>query len=255
MSFDKVADLYDSIRPGYPDALFKDTIDTCQLCPQSRILEIGCGSGQATAKFAEIGCAITGIEVGENLARIAAKKLSTFTNVEIVPIAFELWEHRGRKFDLAISATAFHWITPEAAYTKTAKVLSDGGHLAIFCNNHVRRNEGFFESVQSIYDRYRPPAVPSSLNGESAPAQRNQALEQSRDELFQHRFTRKYPWSVSYRAEEYTQLLLTYSDHFVLPEETRSRLLNDIRNAIVTDYGGTIIKHYETLLDIWAKKG
>ncbi len=46
-SFDQVAQLYDRARPDYPDALFADILAYAQLPADARILEIGCGSGQA----------------------------------------------------------------------------------------------------------------------------------------------------------------------------------------------------------------
>ena len=54
-SFDQVAKLYDAYRPGYPDELVQFVITASRLPPAGRILEIGCGTGIATRKFASLG--------------------------------------------------------------------------------------------------------------------------------------------------------------------------------------------------------
>jgi ubiquinone/menaquinone biosynthesis C-methylase UbiE len=51
-TFDKVADLYDKIRPNYPEELTADIMSISKIPPRGRILEVGCGTGQSTLPFA-----------------------------------------------------------------------------------------------------------------------------------------------------------------------------------------------------------
>jgi hypothetical protein len=50
--FDEATLLYDEARAGYPEALFDDVVPLPGLAPGSRILAIGCDTGQATVPFA-----------------------------------------------------------------------------------------------------------------------------------------------------------------------------------------------------------
>ena len=52
--FDEAAPLYDEARPGYPDELFDDVVSLSGIPFEGRILEIGCGTGQATVPFAHL---------------------------------------------------------------------------------------------------------------------------------------------------------------------------------------------------------
>ena len=51
-TFNTSAEWYDRIRPGYPEALIDDVINLSAIPAGGRILEIGCGTGKATERFA-----------------------------------------------------------------------------------------------------------------------------------------------------------------------------------------------------------
>ena len=208
LSFDTVAELYDRVRPGYPAAMYSDIVEACGLSAGSRILEIGCGTGQATIEFAKLGCAVTAVEIGKNLARIASEKLKAFPNVSIVACAFEGWEHTGDRFDMVVSATAFHWLPPDLAYEKCTNLLGDGGYLALFANNHVRRVEGFFARSQSVYDAHRPPSDAPTLSQEDQREREKAVPQRGRDRSFRSIFSKRYPWTARYTADEYVELLM-----------------------------------------------
>ncbi|WP_228282645.1 class I SAM-dependent methyltransferase [Rubrobacter tropicus] len=54
-TFDRAALLYDEVRPGYPEGLFEEVVSLSGVPSGGRILEIGCGTGQATLPLARRG--------------------------------------------------------------------------------------------------------------------------------------------------------------------------------------------------------
>src|SRR5579872_6356841 len=82
-TFDGSALLYDRVRPGYPEALFDDVIARSGIDPCGRVLEIGCGTGQATLPFARRGYRVICVELGESLAAVAQHNLAPFPLVEV----------------------------------------------------------------------------------------------------------------------------------------------------------------------------
>ena len=60
--FDDAAEFYDEVRPGYPDLLYHDIIGTSHISEGCLILEIGCGTGQATLPLARQGFHIVCVE-------------------------------------------------------------------------------------------------------------------------------------------------------------------------------------------------
>lgn len=239
-TFNIAATLYEEVRPGYPKELIQDVIDLSSLSNHSRILEIGCGTGKATRPIAERGYEMVCLDLGADLIAVARERLKEFPNVSFVTEAFEGWEPED-KFDLIISATAFHWVDPKVRYVRASEALESEGFLAVFSNQHVRKDEGFFVESQSLYDKYYPPLTTNRPT---------HATNFPGVEAFQDPIKRVYPWTQTYSSERYIKLLGTYSDHIALPDENRRRLFDGIVNLIETKYNGRITKHYEAVLDL-----
>ena len=82
-SFDAVADLYDEFRPAPPPEVVAAVVEVSQVRPGSRVLEIGCGTGQLSVPLAVHGVDLTAIEVGPNLAARARRNLASFPNARV----------------------------------------------------------------------------------------------------------------------------------------------------------------------------
>lgn len=54
-TFNEIAREYDRYRPRYPEQLFTDILELTDIKPSDSILEIGCGTGQATNGFVDLG--------------------------------------------------------------------------------------------------------------------------------------------------------------------------------------------------------
>jgi SAM-dependent methyltransferase len=237
-TFNEDAELYDRYRPGYPAELFQD------LDPGPRVLEIGCGTGQATLPVARLGCSVTAVELGSDLAAVARRNVAGL-DVEIVVSAFEDWPLPERKFDTVLSATSFHWIDPEVRMDKTADALELGGMLGVVSTRHVAGGtDPFFVDMQDCYLRFDPDTPPGFRLPKAADVP--DELDSS-DRFGPVRFHR-YERDLDYTTEEYLGLLSTYSNHRVLP--TLDSLLACIANLIDNRYGGRITMRYLTQLAV-----
>jgi ubiquinone/menaquinone biosynthesis C-methylase UbiE len=88
-TFDTVATSYDAQRSGYPEALFDDLLEISCLERGQSVLEVGCGSGQATAGFAARGLRVVAIDPGAALLDIARQKFIVFPHVQFESASFE----------------------------------------------------------------------------------------------------------------------------------------------------------------------
>jgi ubiquinone/menaquinone biosynthesis C-methylase UbiE len=248
-TFNTSAEWYDRVRPGYPAALVEDVISLSAIPDNGRILEIGCGTGKATELFASRGYGMVCLDLGANLAAVAAQKFREFANIQIVVNSFEDWKPDGRLFDLVLAATSFHWVDPTVAYVKSAAVLTPNGSLAVFSNTHIRQDEGFFLRVQDVYRASAPSMASAEANSKRSCAAPPGTV------LFEEPIVRRYQWAIEYSAKEYLDLLGTYSDHISLPATECRCLFAGIADLIERDYGGRVLKHYETVLRLRRKRG
>ena len=245
-TFDGAALLYDEVRPGYPEELFDDVVSLSGIPPGGRVLEIGCGTGQATLPFARRGFRILCIELGDNLAAGARRNLASYPQAEVLTADFEEVPLPEGAFDLAISATAFHWLDPTVAYPKVVRALRPGGTIALFWNEHVFSDAsgGFFEAAQEVYERETPEIVkPDDHKGLPQPHELpDRTAEIEASGLFDGVIRRDYRWDEPYDAEGYLRVLSTYSGHMALDPASRERLLAGIRDLIEREHGGHIVK-------------
>ncbi|HUX87610.1 MAG TPA: class I SAM-dependent methyltransferase [Chloroflexota bacterium] len=248
--FNEDAELYDRARPGYPAALFVDMAALSDVGPGCRVLEIGCGTGQATIPLAERRCEIVCIELGANMAAVAKRKLAGFPSVQVVVSAFEDWPLPTEPFDVVFAATAFHWLDPAVRVGKAADALRIGGAIATVSTHHVAGGDTeFFAEAQACYERW-DPSTPIGLRLQPAAAIFRDSEELDRSGRFGPVTFRRYEWELSYSTSAYIETLMTYSGHRGLAPEARTNLLACIASLIDSHYGGRITKRYLTELRI-----
>lgn len=254
LTFNQVALDYDAVRPSYPEALVEDVLLLSSFPQNGRILEVGCGSGQATLPFARHGCSIVCLDIGPDLIGLASQKCQDFPGVSFICTSFEEWQPEEEKFDLLLSATAFHWISPEIGYPKAAGLLKNTGYLALCWNYHPRPFTGFSLEVQAIYRQVLPDwADPNSAPALDEDIRKNEN-EIAQTGLFEPVIVNRYPWSRNYSTAEYLTLLNTHSDHYNLEEPIKQRLFWEIGTLIDSQYGGCISKPHLTVLFIAQKR-
>ena len=247
-TFAEVAELYDRVRPTYPDALFDDLIDLAGLRGGSRVVEVGCGTGKATLPLAGRGLRMTCVELGASLAAVAQRKLALFPGVEIVVDDFETWTPRRAEYDALVSFTAYHWIERGKRYPLAAGLLREGGAIALAMIHHVLPPDAdpFFLDAQADYEAVgmggTPPGPPEQVEAFGD--------EMAASGLFDLVAGRRYQWDVEYTGDEYIDVISTYSENIAMDDARRARLFGRLRARIGER---TIRKTYLATLDVAVK--
>lgn len=237
-TFDGVAELYDHHREVAPAEVFDDLVALARLRPGSRLLEIGCGTGQATRPLAERGFDVTAIELGEGMADRARRNLAAFPAVRVVTSSFEAWDPAGAPFDAVVSFNAFHWIDGDVRFAKTAAVLRDGGHLAVYGSVFVD-HEAADPAWHALQEDY-VAATGKPEERRHVDSLVDRSAEFAEGGHFRPASSRHYHWQRTYDAERYVGRLRTVSHHAALAEEVREDLFARIRRRIDGAPGGTI---------------
>jgi SAM-dependent methyltransferase len=251
-TFDTAADRYDDARPDYPEQLFDDLTSLAALHPGDHLLEVGCGTGKATAPLARRGFRLTCLELGENLAAVSRRNLAGFPDVTVINASFDEWQPPAvEAFDLVFAATAWHWLDPATRYRRAWERLRRGGHLAFWGATHAFPDDGdpFFREIQQVYDdigeggvkdadRPRPGELPDDVADIMA------------SELFEKPQVKQYDWETRYTAESYIALLDTFSGHLEMAPEKRAHLYAAIRERLAARPGGELRRHWGAVLHV-----
>jgi SAM-dependent methyltransferase len=256
-TFDEVAELYDRSRIGPPEQLFDDLFTLAEIAPpaDSSVLEVGCGTGQATQQLARRGCRVVCVEMGANLARIARRNLAQFPNVTVMTTRFEDWEPCDERFDIVLAVTSWHWIDPEVRYAKAARVLEPEGVLAFTTGAHVFPPgfDPFFIEIQLCYDALGEgyaagwsPAPPEHIPDAREEIERSGYFEDVR--------IARYIWATDFNADQYVDMMSTASDHRLLEPAKRERLFTEMRRLINARPAGQVRKHQLTILHVAHRK-
>jgi len=245
--FDAVADLYDQVRPGYPDEALDALVALAGLPRRGRILEAGAGTGQLTVSLAERGYHVTAVEVGEQLAARLRRNVREYDDVRVVCARFEDTDLPDGSFDLVTAATSFHWLDRQVAYGKAAALLRPTGALGLIFNLHVDADRGYFDASEEVYTRHAPQLVgPGTSAWMSKQAEWRGEIDATG--LFGDVVFHSHPWGVTYSRKTYLQLLSTYSDHIALEPSVRAGLLTDLGDLIDRRFAGQVEKHYDALV-------
>jgi SAM-dependent methyltransferase len=234
------------VRPGYPDAVYERMIDYGALTRETRVLEVGVGTGKATIPLVERGFEVHGVEPGPQLAAVARANMACFPKVAITTTTFEAWPVVQDFFGLAFSAQAFHWLDPEQRLARFALSLRSDGVLAIFGNVPRVSSSRLRDDVTASYQAFAPSlAFAREAENWYATAASPVMTELAASPFFRDVEFTAFEWQRTLDASSYCQLLSTYSDHSTLPADELAALLASIAD-VVQRHGGEVTVSYTT---------
>lgn len=242
-TFDTVASTYEKMRPGYSDELYDAIFDYIPIGEESHAMEVGIGGGQATLPVLKTGCRLTAVDPGEKFSALCRDKFRAFSKFSVITGKFEEVSLEENACDLVFSASAFHWVPEEEGYQKVFRVLKSGGAFARFAN-HPYRDKGkpaLSDDIDALYARYYSTY---HKKAHKPPVEYTEAESVERADIAKKYGFTDVRYAMFYRtrtftAQEYVQLLGTYSDHIAIEETIRSKFFAGIAEAI-NDHGGTM---------------
>ena len=250
-TFDAVADLYGEARPGYPAVLYDDLWALAGLNADAKVLEVGCGAGQATGDLAARASHIIAVDPGPRLIEQAQARVGA-ANVDYRVARFEDFKASAGAFDLIASAQAWHWVDPEIGFRKAADALRPGGALAMFGHVPGLPDEPVRSAFLRIYDRFLPGAFDApSPEAAYRPDGMFPGLYAASG-LFEAPTHRAYAWTWRLDPRTLGRYLRTDSSYHVLPESPRFALFDALSDAIA-ELGGVFDAPYETHLYVARK--
>jgi SAM-dependent methyltransferase len=227
--FGQVADLYDEVRPDYPDEVYDVLAAATGGLSGRPVLDLAAGTGLATRALALRGARVVSIDIA---AGMLARLRSRSPSVPVVVARGERLPFRADVFDMVVCATAWHWVETQATVSEVLRVLRPGGHLALWWANHRHDDAIDWEKAQhAVYERWelgygsRPsPEIDGVIPREAAQDLRDRGLDVIVDTELQ--------WERTVTREQHLQVLRTHSNNLVLGDDA-DRVLADIEAALL----------------------
>ena len=257
--FETVAELYDRVRPGYPEPLLDSAFATAGIGPGAGVLEIGCGTGQLTGALVERGFRVRALDPGAGMLAAARRRVG---GVELVHARFEDADLPRGAFDAVVSASAFHWVDPAVGWRKAADVLRPGGAIVLLTHMFVAGavSADAAAKLRAVYARHTgaewrlrtPDEVLAEAHARRDNVSAVWAVADGRPEvaearrLFEPATVEALAWEARYSADELIAYQRTTATNLGL-DEGRSAALEQELRALVQELGGVFPRTYLTL--------
>ncbi|BEL09402.1 class I SAM-dependent methyltransferase [Actinoplanes sichuanensis] len=237
--FGELAEEYDRVRPGYPAELVTDVLG---LAGPGPVLEVGAGTGKATALFAARDVDLTCLEPDPRMAAVLRRVVP---GVPVIESTFEGWTP-DRSYGLVISAQAWHWVDRDRRDALAFQALAPGGLLAPFWNVFLVPDRELHTALAQVDARHGLAGddSPHSLRPDDVPDVPRPFAEQwpqlaGIEDLFTDLRTLRYRSVRSYTPAEYRAHLHSISLYRMLDEPRREAVIDDTI-AVVEAHGDTI---------------
>jgi SAM-dependent methyltransferase len=249
-SFGAVAAEYDKYRPRYPDELVADVI---AMLPGRRVLDVGAGTGIATAAFAARGMAMTCVEPDPEMAAVLSAKLTGAADLHVAVASFEDWAGArpdgAPGFDGLVCAQAWHWVDPTTRWAHAGAAVRSGGVIALFWNEDHFADPRVAAAYTAAYDRRgietrsvqdeQEPAPDADwiVNPNDPPAWPE--VDAEAGSYFGELRIHRYHWIRRTPVADYVARINTTSAHLILPPDVRDDMTAEML-ATLSSYGDEI---------------
>jgi len=161
--FRGTASWYARFRRDYPPHVIELIQNQAGLSQSSRVLDLGCGTGQIALALAPLVGSVTGVDIDPDMLSEAAAAADRrrLSNCEWVLSAAEAFPHGPCEYDLVVIASAFHWMDRRAVTCAVYESLVPQGLFAVLGSpaplDQVQRREGMGRVIAEVQDRWFEP--------------------------------------------------------------------------------------------------
>jgi SAM-dependent methyltransferase len=248
-------DRYSQARPDYPEELYARLAELCQF-EGSRVFEVGPGTGIATRRLLDLKPSVLkAIEPDSRLADYLSNHVGAdFPQLEVVVAGFEEAALSGC-FDIAVAATAFHWLEQRPALSKVASLLRPGGWWAMWWNvfgdpdnpdEFQRATQHLFRELPNSLSWQQDGSRPFALDTNTRITQMQAAgLVDCDFQLMR--------WTLSMDTEHVRRLAATFSQVNYAEPQQQMRFLERLGEIVEREFGGRVERRFLTALYVGKK--
>jgi SAM-dependent methyltransferase len=139
--FTGLAEIYSAARPSYPDSAIDHIFKMCSLTDESKVADIGCGTGISTRLLAARNVNVVGVEPNDDMRQQAEHKIENGESAsrKLRKLSYRKGDDENTDLpsgsvQLVLAAQAFHWFRPQPAIAEFCRILSRPGWIALMWN-------------------------------------------------------------------------------------------------------------------------
>jgi len=238
---------YEHGRPGHAEEVYDLLRERCGLRPGAKVLEIGPGTGQASARLLELGASpLVGLEPDPALAGFLRDRLGERVRVRETTLEDADLED---DFDLAAAASSFHWVDEDVGLARIRDALLPGGWVALWWTafGDGNRPDPFRDATDPLTEAL--PRGPSEVKDRRPFAHdaenRIAALARAG---FAEILPRRIEWWHTWDTHGIRGLFGSFSSTLSLAPRERAAFLDSIAEIAERDFGGRVTKPVVTAL-------
>jgi 2-polyprenyl-3-methyl-5-hydroxy-6-metoxy-1,4-benzoquinol methylase len=134
------------------------------LRPGMTVLELGCGTGVFTERFAKTGVRLVAIDVSDELIAAARRRTGASAHVDFLCQEFETM-HAGQRFDAILGSSVLHHLEEHRALAQMRLLLNPGGVMSfaepnmlnpqVFLERHARQWFHYVSPDETAFVRWK----------------------------------------------------------------------------------------------------
>jgi SAM-dependent methyltransferase len=230
MSFGAIAEDYDRLRPGPPQAAVDWLVPAgCRVA-----VDLGAGTGLLTRALARKVPRVVAVEPDPRMAAVLRAR-----SLEAELHGIRVARSRGEEIPLpdasadgVFASSAWHWLDPERAPREIARVLRDGGRLGVIWTTRDRSAD-WVREVEAIRDDAAGPA--DDREDRWARHRREVALP---SQLFGSVQTASFTSTRQMTTGDFVDMLATYSGAITASPQEREMALDRARAVLERRFPG-----------------
>lgn len=132
--FAGTASYYRRYRPEYPTALFDTLVSLVPLTSESRVLDLGCGTGKLAIPLAKRGIQVSAVDPNQDMleqGRRAAKAAGTSNIMWICGQDRDIEKLVAKPISLCMMGASFHWMQREELLERLERMIENQGAVAV----------------------------------------------------------------------------------------------------------------------------
>lgn len=145
---------YLKYRPSYPSEIIHLLETECGLTSDSRVADIGSGTGFMTELFLKNGNTVYGVEPNAEMRSAGERLLAKYPKFLSVNATAEATTLPDHSVDLIVAGQAFHWFDHAKAKLEFQRVVRSAGWVVLVWNGFLVETSALVRGYQELLMKY-----------------------------------------------------------------------------------------------------